>query len=446
MPLAETTLIGAGEVKSKAPLKKSTIVWAIGVLVGLAVIGVFAPQMLSSSRQAQPAELAEKKEQSTVATGDTNTIDGELKSAKDRAAAEAAVAAVRKRAEEEDARRNTAAGQQSPIPGGAPGSVIPPHARRDSDSAVLYNRGSSAQGSAGRTQVANPEDDASARTSASVKHDFGEVGAGAAKDPLSDVANRIKNMMPAANAAQVAGAPTDGGGQANLMNAVLEAQRRVGSVPTSGAAADQAWLKEYSSEVRQTKPIKSYVNTSPYILSQGKVIPAVLGRDLNSDLPGEVTACTTVDIYDSIRSQFLLMPKGSCLSGQYQSGVKVGQERLMFAFSRITMPNGVSFDLPGYSGSDLAGAAGVTGDVNNHFFKMFSTSFMTAWLADRATPTNTTGSGNTTVSPAGQVLVDVSKTILDRQRVIPPTITIDKGTRINVEVKQDMEFPGPYKR
>ena len=111
------------------------------------------------------------------------------------------------------------------------------------------------------------------------------------------------------------------------------------------------------------------------------------------------------------------------------------------------MPNGFSFDLPAAQGSDLTGASGVTGDVNNHFWKMFSTSFCTAWLSDRVSPVNITvgtGGTNTTGSTAGLVLLDVSKTILDRNRSIPPTITVDQGTRINVEVKKDMEFSGPY--
>jgi type IV secretory pathway VirB10-like protein len=56
------------------------------------------------------------------------------------------------------------------------------------------------------------------------------------------------------------------------------------------------------------------------------------------------------------------------------------------------------------------------------------------------------GGVTTTVSPAGQVLVDTSRTILDRSKTIQPTITVAKGSRINIEVKKDMEFAGPYDR
>ena len=184
------------------------------------------------------------------------------------------------------------------------------------------------------------------------------------------------------------------------------------------------------------------------MLHQGKVIPAVLGRAINSDLPGRLTAYTTLDIYDSLGKGQLLIPKGSVLDGQYDSDVKVGQARILFAFERLILPDGTSFDLPPAPGSDLRGAAGLDGDVNNHFFKMFASSFFIAVLADQTTtPTGTNiGSQGAIKGAAGEVLVDVSKTILDRNKVIPPTITVKQGVRINVEVVSDMVFPRAYSR
>ena len=247
--------------------------------------------------------------------------------------------------------------------------------------------------------------------------------------------------------------------QGNLasIQAQMAAQARGQGAPNaSPMTRDSAWAADMANSNAnngQTKlsneVIKSYPTASRFTLHQGKTIPAVLGREINSDLPGEVTAYTTTDVYDSLGRGHLLIPKGSVMVGRYNSEIKMGQSRVMFAFNRIILPNGMSFDLPAAQGQDIGGASGIAGDVNNHFFRMFGASFFTAWLADRATPsTQTPGLGGvtTTVSPAGQVLVDTSRTILDRNKVIQPTITVAKGQRINIEVKKDMEFAGAYDR
>jgi type IV secretory pathway VirB10-like protein len=184
--------------------------------------------------------------------------------------------------------------------------------------------------------------------------------------------------------------------------------------------------------------------TPGFVLRKGKVIPAVTERMLNSDLPGAITARVRENVYDAQGN--LLIPFGSTLVGRYDSQIKIGQERVLFAFSDLILPNGVTFKLPAAAGSDLAGAAGVTGDVNNHFFKMFGTSLLIAVLADRTRQPESVTSfgGNPAMTAAGQVLADTSRTVLQRNQNLSPTITVDQGTRINVEVVADMVFTSHY--
>lgn len=249
----------------------------------------------------------------------------------------------------------------------------------------------------------------------------------------------------------------------------LEAQQRVQKYQqqTSPAPAPRpqgdpnlAWRSQLAQEeaARALQPKRIY---GKYVLAQGKIIPSVLMRNLNSDLPGEVVAMTSVDVYDSFHGGHLLIPKGSTMVGAYSSNVANGQERIMFAFKRLIMPNGLTFDLPGATGMDGSGTAGISGDVDNHFFKMFASSFLVAFLADkveRNAPATQQASGSSDIpgimtgaatsgakTAAGQVLVDVSRTILQRNRSIPPTITVDAGERLNVQVVADMQFPAPYR-
>ncbi|MDP3136982.1 MAG: TrbI/VirB10 family protein [Burkholderiaceae bacterium] len=214
--------------------------------------------------------------------------------------------------------------------------------------------------------------------------------------------------------------------------------------PARGAVARQA-RRDTSPLIPVRAPAQE-----KFTLSEGKVIPAALGRDLNSDLPGEVVAYSTVDVYDSLIGTVPLIPKGSALVGKYGSGLRLGQERLLFAFHRLILPDGRASDLPHATGMDSGGASGISGDIDNHIFKMFASSFLVAWMAKgvedpQPATANTTGAtGNGARSAAGQVMVDVSRVVLDRYKAIPPTIVVPAGTRINVQVMRDISLPAAH--
>ncbi|EQD57113.1 conjugal transfer protein (TrbI), partial [mine drainage metagenome] len=84
---------------------------------------------------------------------------------------------------------------------------------------------------------------------------------------------------------------------------------------------------------------------SPFEIQAGSVIHAELVTGINSDLPGEVTAQLTGNLYDSVHERFLLIPQGSRLVGKYDSKVSVGQTRVLMAWERIIFPDGRSIDL-----------------------------------------------------------------------------------------------------
>ncbi|QXW20135.1 TrbI/VirB10 family protein (plasmid) [Comamonas aquatica] len=188
-------------------------------------------------------------------------------------------------------------------------------------------------------------------------------------------------------------------------------------------------------------------NAAPgqWVLTAGKTIPAITRRAQNSDLPCAVEATTSVDVYDSYTSTKLLIPKGSELIGVCSNDIAYGQNRILSAFTRLILPNGQWFDLKGGAGMDRTGATGLKGDVDNHFFRMFASAFMIAFIADRVdgkkTNNNTyIGNSESAKSAAGQVMVDTSEFILDRNKQVQPTIDVEAGTRVYVQVKHDMVF------
>ncbi len=97
-----------------------------------------------------------------------------------------------------------------------------------------------------------------------------------------------------------------------------------------------------------------------------------------------------------------------------------------------------TFDLPGATGSDVAGQAGIDGDVDRHFFRSFGAALLLGVLADQVTRVAALPNGGTSgqggVSATGQVFIDTARAELERHKSIPPTVTVDEGSRINVEV------------
>jgi len=221
------------------------------------------------------------------------------------------------------------------------------------------------------------------------------------------------------------------------------------AVSPSRADVDRQWSRDQSLP-QESVALRAKPPQDALTLYQGTVIPCVLTRRINSDLPGVVTARVSMDVYDSRTSRHLLLPKGALLSGAYNNDVRAGQSRLQFAFTRLKMPDGATFELPGATGSDGAGQSGIDGDVDRHFFRSFGAALLLGVLADQVTRVAALPNGGTTgqggVSATGQVFIDTARAELERNKAIPPTVTVEEGSRINVEVVRDMAFATAFER
>ena len=190
-----------------------------------------------------------------------------------------------------------------------------------------------------------------------------------------------------------------------------------------------------------------------YLVGEGSIIRAVLLTNVNSDLPGRILARITSDVYDSTQ-RYVVIPKGSLINGVYNSQVIVGQERLLMAMTRLTLPNGNWIPLTGNSATDMMGTSGIDAEVNNHFMKMFGSSLIvgaSSLLLPRADTSVTTVPGTTGTSgaaTAGSVfattLNEVLKTLLDRNKNIAPTLKLAAGQEFIFMANQDMMMM-PYR-
>ena len=194
---------------------------------------------------------------------------------------------------------------------------------------------------------------------------------------------------------------------------------------------------------RQTvSPDRVAPPASPYILQAGAVIPAALITGIRSDLPGQITAQVTENVYDSPTGSLLLIPQGTRIIGQYDDGVTFGQRRVLLVWNRLILPGGRSIVLERLPGADASGYAGLEDGVDYHWWDLMKAAGLSTLLAvgtelatsdeDRLIRAIRDGAQDT-VNQAGQQIVQ-------RQLQVAPTLTIRPGFLVRIIVTRDLVF------
>ena len=193
---------------------------------------------------------------------------------------------------------------------------------------------------------------------------------------------------------------------------------------------------------------------SPYMIRAGFVIPAIMISGINSDLPGQVMAQVSQNVWDTTTGRFLLIPQGTRLIGAYSSDVAYGQERVLMAWQRLIFPDGKTFDIRAMPGADSAGYAGFTDQINNHWFRTISSAILMSGViaAVDLSQDNNNSSDSSDRQRAGdalsealdQTLGQVLGQIISKNLNVAPTLEIRPGYRFNVIAVKDMTLPGPY--
>ncbi|SFO00561.1 type IV secretion system protein VirB10 [Mesorhizobium sp. NFR06] len=185
---------------------------------------------------------------------------------------------------------------------------------------------------------------------------------------------------------------------------------------------------------------------SPYVLQAGGVIPAALITGIRSDLPGQITAQVTENIYDSPTGRILLVPQGTRIIGQYDNNEQFGQRRVLLVWNRLIFPNGRSIVLERQPGADMHGYAGLEDGVDYHWWELAKAAGLSTLLSvsaelavddeDRLLRAIRNG-GQDTINDAGQQ-------VIRRQLNVAPTLTIRPGFPVRVIVTRDLVLE-PYR-
>ncbi|UYN97834.1 MAG: TrbI/VirB10 family protein [Enhydrobacter sp.] len=216
--------------------------------------------------------------------------------------------------------------------------------------------------------------------------------------------------------------------------------------PATPSAQDrQLAFLNAAADRRTVAPDRVAAPASPYILQAGAVIAAALITGIRSDLPGQITAQVTENIYDSPTGRILLVPQGTRVIGQYNNSVQFGQSRVLLVWNRLIFPNGRSIVLERQPGADAEGYAGLQDGVDYHWWELAKAAGLSTLLSvgaelatnddDRLVQAIRNG-GQDTINDAGQQIVR-------RQLNVAPTLTIRPGFPVRVIVTRDLVLE-PY--
>lgn len=273
------------------------------------------------------------------------------------------------------------------------------------------------------------EDDAAAKAQVffQLKNKQAATATSEPPSPTEGAMDRMLKLLPNAVAAGASGE----GGQPD------EAAAQNGQSGKQSFVQREADPKIYGSGTLQTP-------RSPFQVMAGTVIPAALVTGINSDLPGQMIATVTENVYDTVTGHYLLVPQGARMLGQYDSQVAYGQRRVLLVWTRLLLPDGSSIVLDRLPGVDAAGQAGLEDKVNWHWGRIFQGAALSTLIgmgAELASPARQ-GNGNTVLSTGREsiqsTVTDVGQQITKRNLNVQPTLTVRAGFPVNVIVNKDM--------
>lgn len=190
---------------------------------------------------------------------------------------------------------------------------------------------------------------------------------------------------------------------------------------------------------------------TPFALMQGSVISATLTTGINSHLPGQVVAIVSQNVYDSISGDYLLVPRGSKLIGQYNSGYAFGAERLFIGFNRLIFPNGQSLNIGAMPGQSTDGYSGFDADVQNHYFKAIMSSLFLSTIQTQNDVVNNHYDSNDDKTAADHFSKNFSNQnstalprVIQASTNITSTLTVKSGYNFSIAITKDIFFKAPY--
>jgi type IV secretion system protein VirB10 len=180
----------------------------------------------------------------------------------------------------------------------------------------------------------------------------------------------------------------------------------------------------------------------------GTVIPGILETAVNTDLPGNVLARVTQNIFDSQTGLKLLIPQGTLLLARYNSSISYAQHRVQIVWDTMIRPDGFQLDLEGANGVDKSGMSGQLAKYSENWFEYLKAagiitlfSVANARMTESAAQHATEESASNIAEANAELVNKLGGSLADRAMNIQPTLTVDNGTLINVMLNKTLYLP-----
>ena len=180
----------------------------------------------------------------------------------------------------------------------------------------------------------------------------------------------------------------------------------------------------------------------------GTIIPGILQTAINTDLPGNVLARTTQNIYDSLTGKTLLIPQGTLLIARYNSSISYSQSRVQIVWDTLIRPDGYQVNLDGANAVDRLGMSGQAAKYHENWFEYIKAagiitmfSIANSSMAETAAKL-TQGERTAAIAEGNAGLVNqLSGSMVGRAMNIQPTLTVENGTLINIMLNKSIYMP-----
>jgi len=270
----------------------------------------------------------------------------------------------------------------------------------------------------------------------------------------------------------------DGSGRENLtagdQSVTIADDGQLVAAPGAESDANKAFLAQSEKQTAGIVKATRFDRTDA-LVAQGTMIRGFLETAINTDLPGMVRAVVREDVR-SLDGGRILIPKGSRLIGEYKSGLARGQKRIFVVWSRVIRSDGLSAEIAS-PGADRLGRAGLTGEIDTHFWERFGSAIMLSVIGGAAEYVSALGDTATesarsisTVDPitgavttittepsrtaaearsiaaekSSAILQDIANEAFKETSKIPPTIYVAQGESIIVYLRRDLDFSAFY--